>query len=244
MHALELTCEDAAANIALDEALLETAEIEDGHPEVLRIWEPAHPIAVLGRSSPIEQEIQLDYCRHHAIDVIRRCSGGASIVTGPGCLMYAVLLDYRRRPELRMLEQAHQFVMTQTRLGISRLGIEVQMQGTSDLTLDDKKFSGNSLRCKKDWMIYHGTLLCDFDLDLIAKCLGTPQRQPDYRRGRSHKEFLTQLPTSTGELKSALIEQWSAHEPLQNWPEALTRQLANEKYRSDDWTFKIRRRKS
>ena len=129
MKLLDLTLKAAAANLALDEALLELADQAAGHPEVLRLWEPETNMVVLGRSSPIEQEVNLDFCRQHQISVFRRCSGGASIVTGPGCLMYAVLLDYRKHEPLRMLEKAHFFVMENMRLAISRLGVDVELAG-------------------------------------------------------------------------------------------------------------------
>ena len=240
MQLSQLTLDPSAANLAFDEALLEQAESQPLHPEVLRIWEPPETIVVLGRSSPIDQEVNMKFCRRNGIPIFRRCSGGASIVTGPGCLMYAVLLDYRRRENLRMLEQAHRFVMSQLRDAISRTGLDVQMQGTSDLTYNDRKFSGNSLRCKKNWMIYHGTLLVDFDLQTISDCLGDPRRQPEYRRGRSHEEFLTLLPIDMDALRQAIAEQWSAKEDLVRWPETLTQQLMEEKYLCDDWTNKVR----
>ena len=81
-----------------------------------------------------------------------------------------------------MLEQAHQFVVGKVQQAIQSLGIETRFQGTCDLTIGDQKVSGNALRCKKDWFLYHGTLLCDgMDLELITDCLGSPKRQPDYR---------------------------------------------------------------
>ncbi len=242
MKLLELNLRLPAANIALDEALLEQADQTASHPEVLRLWEPSSNMVVIGRSSPIEQEVNLDFCRTNQIPIYRRCSGGASIVTGPGCLMYAVLLDYRKRESLRMLEKAHQFVMGQMSEAIHRLDVDVQMQGTSDLTWNDRKFSGNSLRCKKNWMIYHGTILCDFDLPLISKCLGNPIRQPEYRRGRTHEQFLTQLPIPTTSLRQAIREQWSVTQTLEESPIEMAQQLVSEKYASEAWTFKVRTR--
>lgn len=240
MKQLLLTLDSHAANLALDEALLESAEASPEHPEILRIWEPRSPVVVLGRSSPIETEANLKYCQDQEIEVLRRCSGGQSIVTGPGCLMYAVLLDYRKRPELRMLEQAHQFVMRQMQTAIGKLNIDVQLQGTSDLTFQGRKFSGNALRCKRSWLIYHGTMICDFDIDLITNCLGKPIRQPDYRESRSHAEFLTQLPTTTGELSKAIVKQWNAIDTKNDWPQELTSRLVSEKYSCDQWTQKVR----
>ena len=240
MKLLQLTHESSAVNLAIDEALLETAEASESYSETLRIWTPSHPLVVLGRSSPIEQEVNLSYCRTENIEVLRRCSGGQSIVTGPGCLMYAVLLDYRLRPELRMLDQAHHFVMDRMRTAISSIRIDVEMQGTSDLTHLGRKFSGNALRCKRDWFIYHGTMICDFDVELIANCLGRPIRQPEYRGSRSHRDFLTQLPTTVRDLSQAIIDQWNASEPLRDWPEEMSNRLACDKYNTDDWTLKVR----
>ena len=239
MKLLELTLQTSVANVALDEALLEAAELADDSSEVLRIWEPRVPAVVIGRSSPIEKEVNLEFCNANKFEVFRRCSGGQSIVTGPGCLMYAVVLDYRKRPELRMLERAHQFVMGQMAAALDSLSIKTKLQGTSDLTLDGRKFSGNALRCKRNWLVYHGTMLCDFNLDLIAQCLGDPIRQPEYRSQRSHDDFLAQLPTSTSELSAAIVKQWKATERLEDWPRELTDQLIAEKYSQSEWTFKV-----
>ena len=125
MQLLSLTLRSPAENLALDEALIENAEQTEDHPEVLRLWEPTQNFVVIGRSSSYSGEVNHDYCKENNIPVFRRVTGGAAIVTGPGCLMYGVLLDYRRRPELKMLDQAHQFVMQQmaAALGLSLIHI-------------------------------------------------------------------------------------------------------------------------
>ena len=230
----------AAANIALDEALLESAEAGDQTQEVLRLWHPTEATVVIGRSSPIRDEVNLEYCAAHEIPVFRRSSGGASIVTAPGCLMYAVLLSYRKRPQLRMLEQAHQFVMTKMQDALNSLNIETKFLGTCDLTIDDKKVSGNALRCKKNWMIYHGTMICEsMDLQLVSNCLGQPKRQPEYRAGRSHADFLCQIPTSTSYLADAIAKTWKTVEETKEWPKELTERLVETKYTTEAWNYKL-----
>lgn len=230
----------SAANIALDEALLESAEAGERTEEILRIWQPTDPTVVIGRSSPIRKEVNLAYCAAHEIPVFRRSSGGASIVTAPGCLMYAVLLDYRARPQLRMLEQAHQFVMTKMQNALNDIAIKTDFQGTCDLTIDGKKVSGNALRCKKNWMLYHGTMICEsMDLQLISKCLGSPKRQPEYRAGRSHADFLYRIPTSTEKLAAAIAKAWNATHETNDWPQSLTRHLVQTKYTTDAWNYKL-----
>ncbi len=238
MQYLELELNDPWLDVALDEALVEQADSSPDYSEVLRVWEPASTVVVIGRSSPLTREVDLDACRRDNVPVIRRSSGGASIVTGPGCLMYAVLLSYSRRPELRMLDTAHQFVMHRLARAIGSLGFAVQTNGICDLTLGERKFSGNALRCKRNWMVYHGTILCTFETSLIDRYLGMPVRQPAYRRDRRHSEFVTRLDVPTHDVRNALRRAWQADEPFASPPLDLARQLASTKYQTDQWTQK------
>ncbi|HAY81187.1 MAG TPA: lipoate--protein ligase family protein [Planctomycetaceae bacterium] len=237
MKLLDLTLDSPAENLALDEALLEQAEA-DGPQEVLRLWEPESPLVVMGRSSKVATEVEQERCAAQSIPYLRRCSGGAAIVTGPGCLMYAVVLSYELRPALRVLDQAHHFVLTQMATALRALDLPVEQKGTSDLVIGETKFSGNSLRCKRNHLLYHGTLLYDFPLELIGECLGTPPRQPEYRRGRTHDRFVANLQTTGVALRNALIAQWQATVPLEDWPKDLTAEFAEQRYRQDAWNLR------
>ena len=239
MQLLKLTLPSPAENLALDEALIESAERTEDHPEVLRLWEPAENFVVIGRSSSFSGEVNHDYCTENNIPVFRRVTGGASIVTGPGCLMYGVLLDYRRRPELRMLDQAHQFVMNKMADAVRSLDIATEVEGICDLTINHRKVSGNSLRCKRNWMFYHGTMICDFDRSLIGKCLDWPKRTPDYRKDRPHDDFVGSIPTTTRKLGDAIRRQWGTDAMLGQWPQEETARLAAEKYASKNWSEKV-----
>ena len=200
----EATVTIAAVHLALDEALLDAAEAGLAG-ETLRIWEFAEPTAVLGRGSKISVEVDQRRCEAESIPIVRRCSGGASIVAGPGCLMYSIVLDMRQRPELRRLDAAHQFVIESLKSSINTLLPGISMQGTCDLTWNDRKFSGNSLRVARDHLLYHGTLLYAADLPQISRCLGTPPRQPQYRQGRDHASFITNVPLDQGLLVKAVL---------------------------------------
>lgn len=240
MELLDLTFGDAANDVALDEALLESAESGLCDDELLRIWQPASPIVVLGRSSPYATEINQQECESLDVAVMRRCSGGAAILTAPGCLMYAVLLSYEKRPDLRSIDNAHRFVMGKIQNAIGACGVETQLQGICDLTIGGRKVSGNALRCKRSWFVYHGTLICQtMDIGLISRCLGKPRRQPEYRAGRSHAQFLAAIPLQPNELKQALVSEWGCVASRQVWPRGLTEQLVEEKYCQDDWIRKV-----
>ncbi len=239
MKRLDLTLHSPAENLALDEALVETADATKRHDELLRLWEPNETFVVIGRSSPLEKEVNVAWCTKQKIKMFRRASGGASIVTGPGCLMYAVLLDLKKRPHLRMLDQAHAKVMETMKSALSSLGIETQIEGTCDLTIGGRKVSGNSLRVKRNFLIYHGTMICDFDTRTITQCLGTPVRQPDYRANRSHDQFVASIPAKTDQLRVAIANAWEAEQTTTEWPEELTQKLTAEKYRCEQWLRRV-----
>ena len=214
-------------------------------PEAIRVWLPTSTSTVLGRSSPAEAEVDIDRILESGTSLGRRVSGGQTIVTGPGCLMYAIVIGYQQHPDLRMLDHAHRYVMTRMQKAIASLGIAVTIEGVSDLTFEGKKFSGNSMRCIKDRFLYHGTMICDeFDLSLVTKFLKRPVREPDYRAGRSHEDFLTRLPVSCESLKQAIIKQWSVTTTLPaDQLESLVadaERLAAAKYDDEAWIYKVR----
>jgi lipoate-protein ligase A len=192
-------------------------------------------MVVAGRSSRVEDEIHLDACRESGVPVFRRVSGGAAVVTGPGCLMYAVVLSYRLRPALRLIDHAHQFVMGTMAAALEPLVPGIEPQGISDLAVDGLKVSGNSVRCKREHLLYHGTLLYDFPLRLMERCLKMPPREPAYRQGRGHGMFLTNMPVEAAAIRQAVARAWQANEPYIDWPRQRTAELVAERYGCSQW---------
>ncbi|MGA2029805.1 MAG: lipoate--protein ligase family protein, partial [Verrucomicrobiota bacterium] len=111
--------------------------------------------------------------------------------------------------------------------------------GHTDLAIDGLKFSGNSQRRKKSFLLFHGTFLLNFDLALVGDFLEMPSKQPDYRASRSHGEFLTNLNLSADKVKAALKKSWNAIEELKDYPKSEIQKLANEKYSTDEWNLKF-----
>jgi lipoate-protein ligase A len=149
--------------------------------------------------------------------------------------MYSVVLSYRLHPELAAIDAAHRLVLQTVATALRPLVGRVELQGTSDLAIEGRKFSGNSLRAKQHHLLYHGTLLYQFPLKLIGQCLAMPPRQPAYRRERGHLEFVTNLPAAASEIRQVLTSAFFAHQPLDDWPLELTRQLVFQRYARPEW---------
>ena len=239
MKFLDLTLATAEQNLALDEAMLEEAEEGRQPTELLRLWESPRPMVVVGRSSRVACEVDVAACQQMQVPVLRRCSGGAAVVAGPGCLMYAVILSYEKRPCLRMLDQAHGFVLGVMRRAMETILEGVEIQGTSDLTRQGRKFSGNSVRCKRHHLLYHGTILYQFPLPLISQCLTAAPRQPAYRQQRSHDQFVDNFPAGRETLRQAIRQAWSAAELISEWPRERVEQLVAERYANESWNRRL-----
>ena len=183
---------EPAAQLALDEAMLEA-----GEPR-FRVWQFDRAVVVMGRSSRVASEVRREFCDSAGIPTLRRCTGGASVVGGPGCWMYSVVLPADQLPATSRIDAAHRYVMDRVAAAVSRQVPGVSVQGTCDLTwaVGDqvRKCGGNSLRVTRAAVLYHGTVLVDFDLSLIERCLDHAPRQPDYRRARRHGDFVTNVP--------------------------------------------------
>jgi lipoate-protein ligase A len=234
MHFLDVTLPTVAENLALDETLLLAAESGDGG-EGLRLWEWPTPAVVLGSGGRLADDVDEAACAAEEVPILRRASGGGTVLLGRGCLLYTLILRYERDPALNDIRSSYRFIL-------GRIG-QVLMEGTgaaeqagiSDLTLADRKFSGNAQQRKRSFLLHHGTLLYAFDLTRVPRYLREPPRQPKYRDGRAHLAFLCNLTLDGEELKRRLRRAWAADTSLLAWPMEEARRLAAEKYTNREW---------
>ena len=237
MYCLDLTLPTIAENLALDEALLNDADAGLQPHETLRLWHATEPFIVLGRSSRVDDEVDREFAERKGIPIFRRVSGGATILADRGCMFYGLLLSLERRPQLRMLDVAHQFVMSRLLSALQPHASQIQFDGTCDLVVSQRKVSGNSLRLVRNWMLYHGTLLLDMDFHNLDRVLRHPPREPDYRHGRPHSQFVANLNLPAELISRSLRSEWQADEHQHDIPTDAVRRLVAEKYSQASWNF-------
>jgi lipoate---protein ligase len=230
MHLLDLTLPTAAANLALDEALLLAAEDGSGN-EVLRLWEnPGHAV-VLGAGGSVAADVNIAMCAADGVPILRRASGGGTVVIGPGCLCFTLVVAYARAAGLDSITTSSRYVLEPLALALG-----ASIEGSSDLALQGRKISGSAQQRKRRHFLHHGTLLCGFDLECLPRLLHTPTRQPDYRRNRPHTEFVTNLPLDRDVLRRLLVAAWPADGDYAPVPLEAVRELVAEKYGRDEWS--------
>ncbi len=230
--------------LALDEALLEEAHAATAKTTVVRTWMAREPVVVVGSSSRLEDEVDVDACRAAGVRIVRRPSGGLTVLLGPGCLMWSVVESF---PEAAPpIEQIHARMLDPLCAALSRIvptAGGVVRRGSSDLVVAGdtglRKISGNALRVKRHGVLYHGTLLDDFDLGLVSRILRHPPREPDYRAGREHGAFLANLGLGTAALTAAVRAAFAPACSRSDWPRTRVAALVAERYARPEWTARL-----
>jgi lipoate-protein ligase A len=233
MKLLDLTLPTAAENLALDEALLVAAEGGVGG-EVLRLWEQPGYAVVVGSGGSVAIDVSVAACAADGVPILRRASGGGTVLLGPGCLCFTLVLSYDHAPGLNDIRASNRYILARVAKALAPV-VAGSVEGTSDLAAGGVKFSGNAQQRKRTHFLHHGTLLCGFDLSLVAKYLNPPERQPDYRHNRPHAEFIANLPATVGEAKRLLVAEWRPEGEYAPVPQEEVRELVAEKYERDEW---------
>lgn len=132
------------------------------------LWR-TRPTLMLGRYQNVYEEIDLDYARAKGIDLVRRASGGGTIYTDLGGYQFSYIQPKERR------DIEFQSFLTPLLEALRALGLPVEFNGRNDLILHGKKFSGNAQYLKKDYVVHHGSLLFDSDLEEMARATRLPR---------------------------------------------------------------------
>jgi lipoate-protein ligase A len=191
---------------------------------------------VVGYGNKVAAEVNTGYCESQGIPVLRRCSGGGTVLQGPGCFNYSLVLPIDLSPMLGGITSTNEFVLTRHQAALrALLGQPVEWRGQTDLSIGDRKFSGNAQRRRKRYLLFHGTFLLSMDLGQIAAALRFPSKQPDYRANRSHPEFLVNLEVPAAAIQSTLEQVWRVSDRLDKAPKAQLARLMGDRYGRGDW---------
>ncbi len=201
---MEVNCWTAPTvdeNLAMDESFARAASAAGRRQ--LRFWWGGPPAVVMGFSERAEQVADLTACARYGVDLLKRCTGGGTVLQTGGVLNYSLITPALDHLDLKAGYRQGTDIVCAI---LSAFGITGAQRGTSDVAVGDRKISGNAQARRWKALLVHGTLLVDFDFDLAEKVLLHPPREPEYRQGRSHREFLVTLRALGGHADHATIE--------------------------------------
>ena len=156
------------------------------------IWQPDKTYIILGRSNRIAKDsVHANKAIENGVDIYKRPSGGEAVILTPDTLVISVKL-----PIDNTIKTHHYFKLINNSiiaalidLGIKQLG----NKGISDISIGIKKILGSSIYRKQKTIFYHAVLNVSEPIETISMYLKYPKKEPDYRGGRDHHEFVTSL---------------------------------------------------
>jgi len=134
------------------------------------------------------------------INIVRRASGGGTVFQDPlGNINYSIYINLEKRRELFPVKESYDILLGLVTKALSKQLINANPNGKSDITILEngilKKISGNAQFRKKNCIVQHGTLILEESLiEKVSGLLLHPPEEPEYRKSRTHKDFLTSLP--------------------------------------------------
>ena len=174
------------------------------------VWEPGVLCIVLGQSNQPDQSVYVERATVDGVPVYKRPSGGETVVLSTGTLVVSILKrgDGLRSPRLYFNDYNEKIMQVLRGLGVKNLSAN----GISDICIGNQKILGSSIYRNKDRVFYHGVLNRAESVDVIERYLKHPLREPEYRDGRRHKDFVTSLAQqgykfAGEEIRRALIEE-------------------------------------
>ncbi len=172
---LPLSTNNAAMNMAIDEAILQ-ARVADKVPNTLRFYR-WHPSAVsIGRNQNPDVEVYFEAAQKLGVDLVRRPSGGGTVYHDyEGEVTYCVVAktsDLGTADVTTVYTKIYCAITDALRL----LGVPADFntgdaKNCPNLTVAGKKISGSSQTITRGVVLQHGTVLRSVDSDRMFQLL-------------------------------------------------------------------------
>lgn len=173
----------------LEQLQLEEALLRSDHRNWCLINEGSPEAIVMGISGIADELICSESFNENPIPVIRRFSGGGTVVVDEKTLFITLICNQKALnvppfpiPILDWNGKLYKQALQQCDFQIKE----------NDYTIGTKKFGGNAQYIAKERWLHHTSLIWDYNPQLM-KLLKIPRKTPAYREKRNHEEFLCKL---------------------------------------------------
>lgn len=235
---------DAAFHFSAEEYFMTRAHTDEA---IFMTWRTGK-CAMLGCNQVAYAEIDVRLADESGIQVVRRSSGGGTIFTDPGVLLYTVILPlpYRGTSDVKRLE--FEYVSNPVVSALRDMGAAARAEGRNDILLNGAKISGLAQYVKGNRLCTHGSLLFSANLDELAAVLKPDDgkiRSKALRSVRARVANISPLLPGVGDiedfrrlLKKNMLEGQDAAEYILTADDiAGIEEIKRLKYANPDWTF-------
>ena len=179
---LDLTTTDPAFNLAAEEYVFEKLPRDCMY---VMLWQNDNAI-IVGKHQNTLAQINEAFVREKGIRVVRRLSGGGAVYHDMGNLNYTIIADGDGSLDFGKFCR---IVLS----ALARVGVQGEINGRNDMTIDGKKFSGNAQYAKQGRVMHHGTILFDSDSSVLASALQVDEEKIRAKGVKSVKSRVTNV---------------------------------------------------
>jgi len=237
-----------AESAAIDEAVLE-AHSEGLAGNTLHFYRRSQPTVSLGYFQKVQEAVNLEECDRRGVALVRRKSGGSSIYTDPGQLIYGLVVREKDLPGEHA--EAFRVVCSALARAISSFGVSASYRPMNDVEVGGRKVSGNAQLRRKGSVLIHGTVLLDTSLEtmdavLRPKAVEEGEPMTPSERVTTLTGLISGVPPSMIELKTAVANEFSREfdvafdgGSLSEREKMLVSEFVRDRYGNSDWTFRF-----
>ena len=166
------------------------------------LWQ-VEPSVIYGRNQVIENEVDMEYCQAHGIQLFQRKSGGGCVYADRDNLMLSFITK-----EEQVGFAFNRFV-NMVLLVLRKMGVEATGTRHNDIMIGDRKVCGTACRKMPSGSIVHSTMLYDTNMEHMLHAI-TPTQQKLAKNGvESVRQRITLLKDYTSltldEVKALII---------------------------------------
>ncbi len=182
----------AAYNMAVDEELLARAQAGERTP-ILRLYTWAPPAVSLGRFQKMADAVNVDACRKHGFDIVRRITGGRAVLHRDE-LTYSIVSRIDNPLFPPNVHGTYKVIAGGLLTGLRNLGIPAEMVSRGsrlshlvnkhakdpacfsspswyEIVVNGKKIVGSAQRRLSGAFLQHGSILISYDPALEAEVI-------------------------------------------------------------------------
>lgn len=209
---IDVKSTDPAFNLALEQYAFDVLPRDRSW---FLLWRN-HNAIVIGRHQNTLAEINEEAVREREITVVRRLSGGGAVYHDLGNLNFTFIQDAGQAGQLDM-----ELFCRPVAQALQSMGVDAQVNGRNDITIDGRKFSGNSQYVREGRVMHHGTILYNSDLETVGQVLRVDPEKIQAKGVRSVRARVTTVrahmahPTPLAQFKARLLEEISRERPME-----------------------------
>lgn len=156
-------------NLSIEEIIFR--KIEKDNLTILRFWQNDKSV-IIGSSQKINEVVNMEKCRNLGINIYRRFSGGGAVYQDLGNLNYSIF--FPTNYEIKNIYESYDEFCKPIVLGLSYLGINLEIRENGNLYLNGLKISGSAQARRVNNILHHGTLMIKLDISVLSNVLPVP----------------------------------------------------------------------